>query len=432
MLSSCLQSLVCLGLIGCAASTTTPRTPLTTSAGVPVGAAVTTSLDATGGSLTSADGRLKLVVAPNTVSAATTFSIEPITSPAPNAVGASYRLEPHGQAFPVPVTVTLQAPEAGVSRATVEGLGPASQGDDGRWTWASNVVRDADAKTLTFPTTHFSDWSLLEGLQLHPLVGTVQEGSTLELEVVSCTQTQEGALTGLVMTCGRDAAAWAEEVTWAVNGQTGGNGTVGTVTGDLATGSFTAPSTRPSPATVAVSATLAGLPARSQVTVISELTIGKAGTFRGPLTVSSTGGLVAYTASGDATLTPAEDASDVTTFDLAVALKVPSAPLTLAPGVECTPTAPTQQVNAKATFTRSPPGFAFALGATWPLSCVSSGQMFSSAIVLEWLTGCAPSTRVSLPVADPNHLEGSYTRSQSACPAGQVVGETTVTWNFSQ
>lgn len=429
-------SFLALTLFSSCGPSTTSTTPLVTSAGVPVEAAVTTSIDGTGGTLSSRDGRLTMVIAAGTVATATTFSIQPISSPAPNALGVSYRLEPHDVTFALPVTLKLLAPEAGISRTSVDGLGPASRAADGRWAWASDVTREGVTKTLTFTTTHFSDWSLLEGLQLRPMTATVQEGSQLDLEVVYCTETKQGGvMTGWVNTCGRDESSTWPAVEWSVNGQVGGSSSLGTVRGDLASlwkGTFTAPSMRPTPSTVTVSAALEGTSTKPRMSVLAELSIGAPGTFHGPITVTSTGGMFSYTASGDATLTPNEDDATTTTFDLTMSLALPPTSITLTPGVECQPTDRAKSVSSKATFTRLPPGLALALDAVWPVTCVSNGQTFGSAIALGWLTGCSPSTRLSLPVADPNHLEGTYTRSQAECGPGQVVGETTVTWNLAQ
>ena len=63
-------------------------------------------------------------------------------------------------------------------------------------------------------------------------------------------------------------------VTWAVNGMTGGNSVVGTISAD---GSYTAPADLPSPATVHVTATSMASPSSSasaQVTVTSDITVG--------------------------------------------------------------------------------------------------------------------------------------------------------------
>ena len=57
--------------------------PLVTLVGTPTGPAVTASIDASGGKLSSADGMLQLIVPAGAVSVATTFSIQPITNHCP-------------------------------------------------------------------------------------------------------------------------------------------------------------------------------------------------------------------------------------------------------------------------------------------------------------------------------------------------------------
>src|SRR5882724_5183128 len=62
-------------------------TPAITTIGTPVGNPVTGNIDASGGSLTSADGKLGLVIPPGALSASTAISIQAVTNTAPGGVG---------------------------------------------------------------------------------------------------------------------------------------------------------------------------------------------------------------------------------------------------------------------------------------------------------------------------------------------------------
>jgi hypothetical protein len=75
--------------------------------GDPQGTATVQTIDAAGGSLTSADGRVTLDMPAGALSTATTVSIQPITNTTPNGLALNYRLEPEGTTFAVPVSLTF-------------------------------------------------------------------------------------------------------------------------------------------------------------------------------------------------------------------------------------------------------------------------------------------------------------------------------------
>src|SRR5215471_3099429 len=58
-------------------------TPLVTKIGTPIGSPVIKTIDASGGSITSPDGVLKLTIPPGALSVATNISIQPVTNEVP-------------------------------------------------------------------------------------------------------------------------------------------------------------------------------------------------------------------------------------------------------------------------------------------------------------------------------------------------------------
>ncbi len=99
--------------------------------GDPWGSATTQMIDASGGSVTSADGRITLNIPAGALGTATTVSIQPITNTTPNGIGLGYRLQPEGTNFGVPVNLTfhLSATEALALGSTFV----ATQHADGMW-----------------------------------------------------------------------------------------------------------------------------------------------------------------------------------------------------------------------------------------------------------------------------------------------------------
>jgi hypothetical protein len=132
--------------------------PVPSDRGVPTGPSTTSPIDAHGGVLTSPDGRIALVVAPGTVTAPVTFTVEELTNTAPGAQGVAYRFGPERTVFEKPVLLVF-TPDLGGAR--LDGLGIATQDEDGYWLRIRDVVRDPIAGTLSVPTRHFSDWSVV-------------------------------------------------------------------------------------------------------------------------------------------------------------------------------------------------------------------------------------------------------------------------------
>jgi hypothetical protein len=245
---------------------------------------------ASGGMVTSEDGRLEVSFAPGALIADTTVTITPITNSAPGGIGPAYRLDSGGVAF-TSATIT-----ASFGATDLDGTAPAAlefayQGANRSWTLppGATLTTTTDAAgtltggTLSVPTSHFSDWSLVAGWQLTPLEADVDVQGTLQLVVKNCQPDEYPGtdLVSLVSFCAPLTGMYP--VIWSVNGKEGGDSTVGTITGNpvsstaSATAIYAAPTTVPSPATVAVSAAvtpLANAGAHSQKYVlVSHVTV---------------------------------------------------------------------------------------------------------------------------------------------------------------
>ena len=266
------------GIIGAAnvtnveVSCTTNATGASSGVGTPITDAVSQTIDASGGSLSSGDGRLTVTIPANALSAATSITIQPISNEAPGGIGLAYRLGPPGQTFATPVTITLHyaAPDlAGTSSST---LSLAYQDAQQQWNVYQQPHIDDTAQTVSVSSSHFSDWSLLTGGQLLPANATVETGETVALNFVECQRVQDGLLVSLMAACSPQPAG-----AWAVNGVLGGNSAVGTIaagSGLSATGTYTAPATVPASNPVAVStdALIAGLTKTKEI-FVSNITV---------------------------------------------------------------------------------------------------------------------------------------------------------------
>jgi hypothetical protein len=272
-----LAALVVLGVVGVAC--TPPSVPFAASKGSAMGTPTEVKIPASGGTLTA--GALTVTFPTGVFAAETSVTATPITSTAPGHRGQAIRLTPEGTTFSQPVTLTFSYADSDLDGTSPEAMLVAYQHSSGVWAVPGDVTVDTAAHTLSVKTTHFSDWTLVAGVQLRPPSARVKAKGTLTLEARNCFSKAppdaDVELAPLLIGYSCDAD---EELTplpvatsdWSVNGTVGGSATTGTVSGQLSKGTFTAPAKKPTPESVAVSARVdrAG---KGKVTVVSNVTI---------------------------------------------------------------------------------------------------------------------------------------------------------------
>ena len=423
---------------------TTPN-PLPTARGAAAGSAVTATIGASGGSLASADGRLALSVPAGALSSATALTIQPVTNLSWGGVGAAYRLGPDGTAFVKPVTLTFSLSDADLLAASLRGFSVCTQDSDGYWSWLPGVVRDDGRKSLSVPTTHLSDYSALQGLQLKPLSASIGESQSQSLSIQDCCEgclddpadplaplTKTFPCSGISSYDPTRGLIFTEN--WSVNGTPGGNSTVGTILNEAGAleSTYSAPSKAPNPPTVGASVEVS-YRSSGKVALVSEITVGKPQSLSGTFSIDSTS-VLGYTVrvEADATLTLYDDGPDETNYTLsgASAMKTKSlsygeATCTLnGDGVQAIPKAPTlfkvrkePQLAVRWTY----------LSDTWNFSCTESGvPPYSMGIVIHFATatGLGCGTPFDVPIDDANSPAGTFT--QTCLPVQINVAE----WRF--
>ena len=272
-------ALACVLLLACAPSA--PE-PLVTATGTATGDATEVTIGADGGVLSV--GALTLTVPAGAFDQDTLVSATPISSTAPGARGQAFRLAPEGTTFGAPVTLTFAYDEGELEGTSSEALWVAFQHSSGVWAIPADLTMDTAGHTVSVETTHFSDWSMVAGAQLRPPSATVKTKGTVELTALRCfgkgpnpDPELESLLLGYSCEPDEDLAPLLVITRdWSVNGVKGGNGKTGTVAGKLAAGTFTAPKTKPSPETVAVSARIDVAP-RGEALIVSNVTITEGG-----------------------------------------------------------------------------------------------------------------------------------------------------------
>lgn len=239
--------------------------PAPTDIGTPLGQSTSALIGPAGGTLTSSDGTLRITVPANAFTTDQPVSIQEITNTAHGAKGRAYRIKPEGLHTPVPMTVSFRYTDENLRGTALDFLRIAYQDANRIWHVYRKPAIDTSARTLSVQTTHFSDWSLVTGVQILPHSATVHTGDTLQLRVVSCEPDdvdpidENGDLNPPPLPECKPSPLQAYETSaWSVNGVEGGTFGFGIVTPDsdpwsgLAT--YTAPVTKPQPNTVSVSA----------------------------------------------------------------------------------------------------------------------------------------------------------------------------------
>jgi len=235
--------------------------PEATAAGSSIGAAASATIGPAGGTLSTPDGQITLTIPAGALDAPVTIGIEPVTNLAHGGTGTAYRLTPDGQVFSAPVTITFAYVDADLDGTAIDFLGLAFQTASGFWYWAGTPSVDANARTVSVASTHFSTWSKVKGLQILPASKTLRVNDSTTLKVVVCYQIEVidplgDPLASPGMSCKVDQGivSTLSINEWSVNGQPGGGSVYGRVTGRDQFATYFAPSSKPTPDTVAVSA----------------------------------------------------------------------------------------------------------------------------------------------------------------------------------
>ncbi|GAA4443141.1 hypothetical protein GCM10023091_31090 [Ravibacter arvi] len=162
-------------------------TPLVRPKGVSNGMAVGRNIGPEGGSLQSVNGRFRINVPQGALASNTMITIEPVSNTNIAGIGAAFRLTPHGQIFSKPVTITYSWAGYADSVGLLQTLGLAYQMADGVWNFVGADSFDSGAKTVSFKTTHFSDWSLMNRISLSPYRASLETGQKLAIKAMTFT-----------------------------------------------------------------------------------------------------------------------------------------------------------------------------------------------------------------------------------------------------
>jgi len=179
--------------IGTGSTTTTDTSIAITAVGTPIGTPVTKTIGAAGGTISSTDGRIDLIIPPGALSTGVAITIQPITNECPGGLGAGYDFLPNGTKFSTPATFIFHYADSDVNGTDPDLIYYATQ--DSTKAWDVDIEKDVDTvgKTISFDVHHFTGRGFLAGLTIRPLGGKFdyQQGDKSTLRLVQYAKDSE-------------------------------------------------------------------------------------------------------------------------------------------------------------------------------------------------------------------------------------------------
>lgn len=151
--------------------------------GLPDGGFVEKTMNASGGVITSTDGKLRLSVPAGALTTSTVVSIQAIKNTVPLGTGSSFRILPADLSLSKPVTITLAYNEAELDGVDEEALDLTTQDNAGTWKRMKRTQLNRSNKTLTVETDHLGDFSFSGNYLLSPRKAGLAAGETTQLTV---------------------------------------------------------------------------------------------------------------------------------------------------------------------------------------------------------------------------------------------------------
>ncbi|WP_109699836.1 hypothetical protein [Chitinophaga deserti] len=249
-----------------------PNKPEAKPVGEPVGPLIITNVTPAGATIVSEDGSFKVRIPVGAVTEAIDIELQEVRNTAQGGVGRSFQLSPHGKIFAKPVTLEFSWAGHENQVNIPEALGVAWQDEKDFWRLTKAPVINKEQKTVSIQTDHFSNWALLQWLQLSPAATTVRTGGTANLTVLSYIPLGgDDLLSPLVPADGQDVTLGEGRPLPGVFIKSWAAGGVGTVKGNGGQAVYTAPATVAKPEIANVTATLKD--SKHQLMVVSTITV---------------------------------------------------------------------------------------------------------------------------------------------------------------
>lgn len=163
-------------------------TPLVRPRGSSTGMAISKEIGSSGGTVEWPGGHIRIHIPEGALTSNTEITIERLTNTNIAGMGYAYRLKPHGQIFAKPATITMSWGPRADSVGLLQTLGLSYQMDDGVWKFVGADAVNTEAQTVSFKSTHFSDWSLMNRISLSPYQADLETGEKKTIQAMIFTE----------------------------------------------------------------------------------------------------------------------------------------------------------------------------------------------------------------------------------------------------
>ena len=161
--------MLCATILSCARNNGTP-----TEIGTPIGDPVSATIDASGGTLASADGLFEVIVPPGAVSSATDFEIQEVTNKCFGGLGNAFVIRPADIVFNDDITLVFHYGNVVDEFIDFSTLRMAIQDDRQIWMAFKDQQVDSVAKTISIKTTSFSPFAKTNSSLIQTTATTLQ------------------------------------------------------------------------------------------------------------------------------------------------------------------------------------------------------------------------------------------------------------------
>ena len=205
-----------------------------TKQGKAIGETVTKMIGSEGGTIISEDGLLTVTIPEGSLSADTEIGIQMIENTNPAVFGFSYRITPHHITFSKPAVLSFKYEDEMLDKIDPSILF-ISTFENSKWMAMAGKVNQ-EQKIISFETSHFSDWSMVNSIKITPTSQYLAEEESSYLRIIEFGLDQQKLKEGQAMPIQQPKTIDSRFVkTWDIHGR-------GTLMMLGSSASYTAPS----------------------------------------------------------------------------------------------------------------------------------------------------------------------------------------------
>ncbi|MCG2612837.1 hypothetical protein LZZ85_01050 [Terrimonas sp. NA20] len=138
---------------------------------------------ASGGTITSPDGKLTVLIPAGALTTPTVVTVQQISNTLPLGTGTAYRVLPADLTLSKPVTITLAYEATELDGMDEDALDLATQDQNGTWKRIKNTQLNKTSRTLIAESNHLGDYSFTGGYLLSPDKAGLGQGESTILTV---------------------------------------------------------------------------------------------------------------------------------------------------------------------------------------------------------------------------------------------------------